>query len=132
MKRASSIQEWVAICVALAVKCERIQQLEGKLAEKQEQIKRYETIFKQSNGRFQCTDCEEWFENDDMAVCEGDGCPPICQECDDRSFCSHCGGFKCIDCIDGWCRAHPNCSFAICNECLYLGWRHVCPQLKEN
>lgn len=132
MKRASSIQEWVATYVALSVKCQRIQQLEKQLAEKQEKIKCYEIIFKQSDGRFQCNDCNEWFENDDMAVCEGDGCSPMCQECDDRSFCSYCGSFKCVDCTSYWCRDHPDCSFVICEDCSWRTRTHNCPNLRNN
>lgn len=129
MKRvrpAASIQEWVATHVALAVKCKRIQQLE-------EQIKRYNDILtkEKSQNRFKCTECEEWFENIDVAVCEGVECPPVCQGCEDRYFCSYCGDLKCVACTHHWC-SNSKCLFVVCKDCDWRTTLHNCPDLRNN
>ena len=132
MKRARSIEEWTAGTVALAVKCQRIQDLEtqvrnlqAKLLYTQRLAKLYDRILKdiEPPDYFKCPDCEEWCEDSDRANCEN-GCAPSCQDCEDRIFCSLCHGLFCSQCIRECVKT--DCSYACCVNCGNKP-KHHCP-----
>lgn len=132
MKRAKSIQEWVACTVAVAVKSQRIQDLEEQLEKTKATNCRYDQLFQkeQSQNRFKCPVCAEWFDNIDAALCEG-GCDPTCQSCESRYFCDECRALKCDDCILV-CPINPiDCRYLLCVVCAEddaVFGKHECPQ----
>lgn len=129
MKRvrpSASIEEWVACTVALAVKCQRIRELEAELAKAERLVERYDTILEniKPDEYFCCLECNEWHEDIDKANCEN-GCTPSCQDCEDRTFCSICNGLFCSDCI--WRCPKLDCSYVGCVNC-GNSKKHACPK----
>lgn len=138
MKRvrpAASIEEWVAIKCAMAVKAgtetRRVKWLEAEAArlrdamvylreeikDLQSELTRYENDFLENNMDLaRCYNCERyWSIQEDLADCDG-RCELRCRRCVTAIDCAQCGEPGCSDCLIH-CQA-IGCSAKICPPCM--------------
>lgn len=135
MKRASSIQEWVACMCAVAVKTgtetkkvkslemevKRLQatvaQYRDEVKDLQDELTRYERDFlRHDRDLARCYNCDRyWSIQDDLFDCDG-RCELRCPHCVSVDDCSQCGASGCSDCLR-YCQT-KSCLAKLCPACV--------------